>query len=317
MRIFSARKSLLVDAKQARMEAAKLAQTNEHRKALLRSRRMKRRLKRVMWAGVFVAIGAVLVHNPFAVTAQAAQTQTASSAVSVGQTDGEKTFGFLQKAMSSTKATPTGYAVHDWSVVNHQFMSESQVKSLGQQLQQEFGISNAKVNSRSEKEQSFWQVDGRWPNATNVRLVLTSLQGTGASPQNGDTAPETVLTITALGSASGMDGFAAQYDQIEHMVGSVQGTPQMSAYLTGDLGAEKTEAESQQIAKAGLAAVGAIGVESLKTQYETSLSGYAKGAPAYIYTSGRRMNVQVAVHDDTYHHRTDVLVGTPIITTTY
>lgn len=270
------------------------------------------------------------MHNPFAVTPKAqaqAASQVGSQATSqVGsptvqqsgsKTDGQKTLAFLEQALRSTNARPSGYAVHDWTTVNHQFMSKSQLVIIGQGLEKEFGITNAKVISRSVNTQSYWQVDGRWPNSTNVRLVLTSLEGTKTYPQSMDTAPQTVLTITALATASSNDGFAGQYDKIEHMVASVNGTPQMSGYLTGNLAGEKTETQSRQIAETALRAVGATQVQALNTQYETSLSGYAPNALMYIDTSGKRMNVQVAVHDDTYHHRTDVLVGTPIITTTY
>ncbi|WP_284285942.1 hypothetical protein [Alicyclobacillus fastidiosus] len=49
-----------------------MAQTNaQQRRARLRRRRIKRRVKQFVWAGVFVAIGACLVHGPSATTAQA------------------------------------------------------------------------------------------------------------------------------------------------------------------------------------------------------------------------------------------------------
>lgn len=274
-----------------------------------------------MWAGVFVAFGAALVHNPFASTQKAqAQTAVATKAQSGSETDGQKTFAFLEQALRSTNALASGYAVHDWTTVNHQFVPQTQLATKGQELEKEFGITNAKVTSQSVNNESYWQVDGRWPNSTNVRVVLTSLPGSSSATQNVDTAPQTILTITALGTVSGNSGnsgFAGQYDKIEHMVTRVNGTPQMSGYLTGHLTSEKNEAQSEQIARKALRAVGATQVQALKTQYETSLSGYAKKALTYIDTGGKRMNVQVAVHDDTYHHRTDVLVGTPIITTTY
>lgn len=271
---------------------------------------MKRRFKKFVWASLLVIAGALFVHNPFAVTAEAAQTSGA------GLSEGQQQKAFLETAMAATGASPDGYAIHDWTVLNHQFIDKQALQSIGQQLKQDFNITKAKVTTRSEQNQMFWQVDGQWSNSTNVRLVLTSLLGTSTSGKT-SAANETVLTITALGSDSSLANFAQQYDHIENMVASVQGTPQMSAYLTGALKAQVSESQANILASKALKAVNATSVEALRTKWETSVSGYANDALTYIDTNGKRMNIQVAVHDDTYHHRTDVLVGTPIITTTY
>lgn len=302
-----------------------MAQTTEQRKARSRSRRMKRRLKKVLWATAFIALGAIVVHRP-AVTAEAATgaatTTTSSTTATPGTTltsqltDGQKQFAFLNSALAATNATPSGYAIHDWTTVNNQFLQMGGLASIGTGLVQEFGLVNAKITSRQAKNESYWQVDGQWSDSTNVRIVLTSLPAAG-SGQTVDTQAQTVLTITALGDNNTESAFAGQYDQVEHMVAAVQGTPQMSAYLTGSLGDVVTETQANAIAAGALQADGASLVESLRTSLETSLSGYATTPSTYILTNGKRMNLQVAVHADSYHQRTDIYVGTPIITTTY
>lgn len=293
-----------------------MAQTSQQRKLYRRNRRIKRKMKKVLWAAVFVAIGAIVVHHP-AVTAQASTGSAASVQAQV--TDGQKQFAFLNTALTATNATPTGYTIHDWTTVNNQFLSTTDLASIGSKLKQEFGLTNAKVTSRQAKNESFWQVDGQWPNGTNVRLVLTSLPG--ATSPNGantaDTQAQTVLTITALGTENSQNLFAGQYNQVESMVASVQGTPQMSAYLTGQLAGQVSEAQANNLANSALEADNATAVEALRTALETSVSGYASAPATYILTNGKRMNLQVAVHADTYHHRTDIYVGTPIITTAY
>ncbi|MFB5191032.1 YwmB family TATA-box binding protein [Alicyclobacillus fastidiosus] len=294
-----------------------MAQTNaQQRRARLRRRRIKRRVKQFVWASVFVAIGACLVHGPSGTTAQASTGgQAASSAVQ--SSDGTRQFNYLNTAYSATGATPTGYAIHDWTVLDANYHSEQQLEAIGQQLEQEFDLTNAKVTTRSEQNEKFYQVDGTWSGSTEIQLVLTSLQGGAASPQTTSTGSETVLTVTALGTSAGLNLFSAQYDAIEQTVSSVQGTPQMSAYFTGSLSAMTNEQQANTIASNALKSVHASTVEALRTTYETSLSGYSGDPLTYIDTNGKRMDLQVAVHDDTYHHRTDVLVGTPIITTTY
>ncbi|WP_236018400.1 YwmB family TATA-box binding protein [Alicyclobacillus acidoterrestris] len=294
-----------------------MAQTSaQKRMARLRNRRIKRRVKQFGWAGVLVAIGACLVHSPSGSTVQASTMSQPVDTTSAAS-DGVRQLNYLQTAMSATKATPTGYAIHDWTVLDDEYHTEKQLETIASQLEQEFDLTNAKVTTRSEQNETFYQVDGTWSGSTDVRMVLTSLQGEQASQQTTSTGDESVLTVTALGTAAGMNLFAQQYDTVEQMVAAVQGTPQMSAYLTGTLPTETDEAQANAIASTALASVHATTVEALRTQLETSLSGYSADPLTYIDTNGKRMDVQVAVHDDTYHHRTDVLVGTPIITTTY
>ncbi|MFD1675804.1 YwmB family TATA-box binding protein [Alicyclobacillus fodiniaquatilis] len=286
-----------------------MAQTKGQRRAQLRKKRLKKRVKQVLWACLFVAVGAALVHQPMTADAQ---TKSASTSQNL---DGTKAEAFLLQAMSAANVTPTNYAIHDWTNLNQQFMSEDHLASIGTQLEQEFDLNKAKITSRSESNETFWQVDGTWPNSTNVQIVLTSFPAT--TDGSGTTAAQTVLTVTALNGSASTKDFAASYDRIEQLVASVQGTPQMSAYFAGAMKSQLSEQDANQLVNRVFSAVNASPVESLKGQWDTSVSGYTPNALTYIYTNGKRMNLQVAVHDDTYHHDTNVLVGTPIITTTY
>ncbi|GMA57562.1 TATA-box binding protein [Alicyclobacillus sacchari] len=293
-----------------------MAQTKEERRARLVKRRIKRRMKQAMWAGICVVIGAAVVHHPAAPNVQAATTSAVTAVSPQNETDGAAQYAFLDAALAATHAEATGYGIHDWTTLNNEFLPVTQLASIGGQLVQEFGLTNANITSRQLSNESFWQVDGQWPNATNVQLVLTSLPG--ASGNGVDSAAQTVLTITALGSSLTQTVFSSQYDQVEHMVAAVDGTPQMSAYLSGFYPQEVDEADADRMAMAALTAVKASTVEGLRTPLETSISGYSAKAPVYILTGdNRRMNVQAAIHQDSFRHGTDVYVGSPIITTAY
>ncbi|MCL6627219.1 MAG: YwmB family TATA-box binding protein, partial [Alicyclobacillus shizuokensis] len=98
---------------------------------------------------------------------------------------------------------------------------------------------------------------------------------------------------------------------------STGGKAQISACIEGSLSARLIGAQQRQVIQQAYEAVHAARVEGVQSDLETSVSGYTPLAPTYILTDGRRMNLQVAVHYDAYHRRTDVLVGTPIILSTY
>ncbi|MBX5437739.1 MAG: YwmB family TATA-box binding protein [Alicyclobacillaceae bacterium] len=95
------------------------------------------------------------------------------------------------------------------------------------------------------------------------------------------------------------------------------GSPQLSACVEGSLSARLVGARQPYMIRRAFEAVHASRVEGVQSGVETSVSGYTPLAPMYILSNGRRMNLQVAVHFDRYHQRTDVLVGTPIILATY
>ncbi|WP_206830647.1 YwmB family TATA-box binding protein [Alicyclobacillus fructus] len=284
-----------------------MAQTRVIRRARLVRRRGKKIWKRAMWMALFIGLGAVLAHPPGTASAQ-----TAAPA----QSNGAAQYQFLMSAIRATGATPNGYLIHDWTQLNSSFLNEAQLTALGAQVVQELGLGDAQTQSIQLVNETYWKADGVWPGGTRAEIVLTSFPG--AQGGAGDGQPETVMTVTASSSNLTEGQFSSQYDQVERTVASVNGTPQMSAYIAGFKPSEVSEAEADQMAIAALKAVGAAAVEGIRTPLETSLSGYSARASVYVLAGGnRRVNVQVAVHDDSFRQGTDVYVGSPLVLATY
>ncbi|WP_041695521.1 YwmB family TATA-box binding protein [Alicyclobacillus acidocaldarius] len=277
------------------------------RRARLVRRRGKQSLKRAMWMALWIALGAVIAHPPGTASAH-----TASAVPS----DGGAQYQFLMSALRATGATPNAYLIHDWTQLNDSFLDSAQLAALGGQVVQELGLASVKTQVAQLANETYWRAVGAWPGGTRAEVVLTSFPG--APSGAGDGQPETVMTVTASSSNLTEGQFSSQYDQVERTVASVNGTPQMSAYIAGFKPSEVSEAEADEMAIAALRAVGAAAVEGMRTPLETSLSGYSAHAPVYVLSRDhRRVNVQVAVHDDSFRQGTDVYVGSPLVIATY
>jgi TATA-box binding len=235
-------------------------------------------------------------------------------------TDGQSTLNYLSTSFDAAGATENGYLLHDWSTVNQQFVDVQQLARIGETLGQEIGIPNAKVTTRVDANEVYYQMDANWTNQTKLRIVLTSFAAsqsagaTGGAPMVGGS---TVLVISASSTSLDRTPLAKQYQQMEQAVANVNATPQMSACLEGYRDDKIVGVQASNLAQLALQAVNATPIEGMNTSLETSDSGYSPQGLTYILTNNKRMNVQVAIHDDTYDKRTNVLVGTPIITTTY
>ncbi|MBF8376928.1 YwmB family TATA-box binding protein [Alicyclobacillus mali] len=284
-----------------------MAHTKVIRRARLVRRRGKKAWKRAMWLALWIGLGAVIAHPPGTASAE-----TSTSA----QSDGAQQYAFLMSGLRATGTSPSSYLIHDWTQLNASFLNEAQLTALGAQVVQELGIADVQTQATQLANETYWRAAGVWPGGTRAEVILTSFPG--ATSGAGDGQPETVMTVTASSSNLTEGQFSSQYDQVERTVASVNGTPQMSAYIAGFKPSEVSEAEADGMAIAALRAVGAGVVEGIRTPLETSLSGYSARVPVYVLSGDhRRVNVQVAVHDDSFRRGTDVYVGSPLVIATY
>jgi hypothetical protein len=255
----------------------------------------------------------------------------------------------LNQSFTAIGAKQTGYILHNYSTINHRFTEVKNLSNLGRDFVQELDVQNAKVTQISRADDVFYNIDGFWPNQTEVEVTVSSfrdgpndgktsesagnagnptgsgaksaMESTSASAAGSTTASPTGITtlaVSVMGNGSNNEEIKQQYQMVENVVKKVGITPEMNACLEGYLDDRIVGVQAKAIALKGFAAIHAAPVEGLYTGLETSVSGYTNEFDTnYITTDGKRMNVQLAVHADDYNHRTNVLVGTPIITTTY
>jgi hypothetical protein len=219
---------------------------------------------------------------------------------------------FLTDAWRATGATVSGYEIHLWQPVARDTAGDAAMAAVIDTIRQEFRLDDEKCKKVQANGERLLEVTGKWQDGTQVTALLTSWD-------EGISGPRTVLVVRAENQTGSIRGFAADLAAIHSASNAVPtgSTSEISACLQGFLDDRIVGVAADRLVSAALRAVGATPVEGMSTATETSISGYSARESTYIITSGRRMNIQVAVHPDTYHQRTNLLIGTPIITSSY
>jgi hypothetical protein len=216
----------------------------------------------------------------------------------------------VSTAFAATGAKTTGFTVHDWSVIDQHYHTKQELQVLGDQLNQILRIQSPQSYDHTDGAQTVYQLRGNWDPQTSVSMILTSMQFPGKQPQ-------TTLVIRAESKTEQLNPLANQIERIRKAVAFTKAKPQISTCIQGFLGDRMNTVERNQLISNTFHSVNAQEVESVRSDLVTSVSGYSPISQDCITTNGKKMNLQVAIHYDTYRHQTQVLVGSPIVTIEY
>lgn len=228
------------------------------------------------------------------------------STVAVESDTGE----FLSKAFAVTKADVEGYTVHNWSVVDKKYKTIDELKKMGTMMNRTLGIQDAKESLEQQGDQNSYALRGTWKNGSKVQLVLNSMKFQ-------DHTPQTVLVLRVENETSDLSDYSQSIQVVRETALQVKAIPQISTCIKGLLADKMENGTSNALIKQVFQKVKAKEVEGVRTDLVTSVSGYSPLSKDYIVTNGQQMNLQVAVHYDSYQGKTRVLVGSPIVTIEY
>jgi len=217
---------------------------------------------------------------------------------------------FLSKAFAVTKADVEGYTVHNWSVVDKQYKSIDELKKLGTMMNRTLGIQEAKESMEQQGDQNSYALRGTWKNGSKVQLVLNSMKFQ-------DHTPQTVLVLRVENETRDLSDYSQSIKLVRETALQAKAIPQISTCIKGLLADKMENGASNALIKQVFQKVKAKEVEGVRTDLVTSVSGYSPLSKDYIVTNGQQMNLQVAVHYDSYQGKTRVLVGSPIVTIEY
>jgi hypothetical protein len=219
---------------------------------------------------------------------------------------------FILKSFRATGAVPSGYVIHNWSQLNQTFTSEAKLLPIASELASQLGLHDVKPYEHQDERDSYVRLLGTGESGQTVSITLASLKGYMAGAQS-----TTILTIHDSAYGHKLDELHEDLIRIRRVLARQGITPQISACIQGTVSARMNDVHEFRLISKALTVVGAHRIEGVESELVDSISAYSPIAPTFIVTNGRKMNLQVAVHYDSYHQRTNVLVGTPIITVTY
>ncbi|UOF91559.1 YwmB family TATA-box binding protein [Fodinisporobacter ferrooxydans] len=216
----------------------------------------------------------------------------------------------VSQAFAATGATQSGYNVHDWTVIDQNYHSEADLRTYSQKLNDLIHIENPSTYSSSDGSRNVYQIRGSWGTSTKVSMILTSMKFPGSNPQ-------TTLVIRAESKSGNRTQLSNDIEKIKKTTALTNVRPQISTCIEGFVSDRMNKVETNALISKTFKSVQATEVEGVKSDLVTSISAYSPMSQDYILTNGKKMNLQVAVHYDSYRHRTQVLVGSPIVTIEY
>ncbi|QQE78760.1 YwmB family TATA-box binding protein [Alicyclobacillus sp. SO9] len=215
-----------------------------------------------------------------------------------------------ERSFAGTGAKMNFFEVHSWAQLNRSFTSQKSLENIALSLEKEIPVQKAKTLKRADKNEHFYEIYGQRGAHSNVAIILSSFRFPNA--QN-----ETILIIREDSQSNKPQKLTAEYRLVKNAEAKRGIQPEISACIKGIRNDRISGGQKTQVVHNAFAAVGAKSIGGIDTKNVTSISGYSPESAQYITSNKKRMNVQVGLHYDNLHHRTNIVVGAPYITITY
>jgi hypothetical protein len=216
----------------------------------------------------------------------------------------------LVQTFSATHARIERYSVRGWSVMQGKWMEFAEVYELARSLAVGMKIGEERYEGSKKSGENEVRIYGQWDPQTQVMVSVLSV----ARP---DMDTQTVISLTVDRETDSLDRLGETLARMQQ-VASAQGfLLETSTNLQGTLPQPMDEQQQETFIHQLLARAGATEVEGLKTRRVTSISAYSPSIGQHILSREKPVNLQVALHADTYHRNTRVIVGSPLITVEY
>jgi len=257
-----------------------------------------------MKRAIMLAFGATLALIIF-VRVWPTMKSNSEASVSLGEAE------YLEQCFHATGANATSFLIHDYSIVNQNFMSASDLLNLAETMASDWGLMNVTASKRVGSNTHILQLSGTWPNQMRVSIVLSSFHMTDGMRDS------TKLVLRAKNETGDLSKLAPKMSVIARELQHERIPSNLDAYITGYVKPRLSQEQTNKVITRAFDAVHAKRTEGLTSKLVTSISGYSPNAPTYILSNGKKMNLQVALHWDGNNHHTNVIVGTPIIVDSY
>ncbi len=216
-------------------------------------------------------------------------------------------------AFATTHARETGFEVHDWSTLSRQFESESTIRHEATVLAKGLGLTSLKHYEHIDAHDHVFLWSGTFHAANDPATATVEI----ASMRFIDAPSQTVLIERIVKNTTSQALVPLSYDAIRKSVLLAHGDLDINVMLFGSLSGQLSTSARAGIVLHVLSAVNATPVGTMTDSYTTSTSAYASGAAPSLLSGAQPVNLQVALHENSYKHDTRVLVGSPLITVEY
>ncbi len=213
-------------------------------------------------------------------------------------------YGPLETALNATGATPQGYSLDDWGQWSQSHLSSAPA-SLSHLVRTVAERGHIQGDVRLSEGISYQKAEviGRVGHI-NTDVIAERLNS-GAT-----------YLVVDRASNEGLNGLSQSVIWARQLLSDLPHT-HLSLTLEGYLSHQLNSQQEQALVQDALGSVQAAEVNGMVSPALVSEAADSNQLPQSVNLEHRPVNLQVAVDYDAYLHKTQVLVGTPLITVTY
>jgi hypothetical protein len=214
----------------------------------------------------------------------------------------------VKQTFDLTGATAEGYGVYAFSEINRTFLSMNKLEEMAASLNRTLSIRNPQTYRVQDGSQNLYQIYGVWAPDTKVSLVITSTNFTGHQPQ-------TTLVIRVEKSSQDIADLPASIQTVRDTVSQTSKTPQISTCINGFSNDRMDSMGRNDLFSKILRFLKLEERETIRSDGMTIISGYSPRSQEYSLVGGKKTNIQIILRDDASKRKTQIIVGTPIVST--
>ncbi|UOF91049.1 YwmB family TATA-box binding protein [Fodinisporobacter ferrooxydans] len=221
-----------------------------------------------------------------------------------------ESFDVYKQTFQTSQANLEQIQLHQWSILNHAWISSSEVSQLTNKVATSLSLQNPKRFSDFTELHRSFTIQGQLDPGTNVQITVTSIHHSGIPT-------ETYLSLSLRKDTNNLNQLAILKKRLEQVLIANKIQPQLNVNLVGSVPGKIEGNAAKEKIQTMFRSVGANTIEGLYSNLETSITGFTPYIHSYLYTNEKKMNVQIALHYNNLQKNTRLVIGTPIITIEY
>lgn len=222
---------------------------------------------------------------------------------------------FVEQAFAATHAHMTGFEVHDWTTLHNEFVPVQTLVTEAHTYAADLGLTNMHVFTHQDAQDHVAQWSGTvnfGPRAPRVTATVEM-----ASMVFPDAPAQTVLILRYLGFTDDEQVFPKAYARLAQAARYAGGVPKINATLFGTMPRMLAIKARARTIAAAFQAADAKPMQAMTYLYTTSIAGFGAASVPTLRAGQQTIDLQVAMHENSFEQNTRVLVGSPIITLEY
>lgn len=219
---------------------------------------------------------------------------------------------FVQSFVSSG-ATLETYDIVDWSVINRDFMSFSDIEKKAEKIAELFGANgqNFKIAKESDKMYRIINMEGELDSDTFLQIIIQSV----ALPEEYDVLSQTYLVLTVTGRD--IEKIKEHEAKIKKVMITNGGQSRITTCIMGSFDGKLKKASQDEVLKKLSEVLKVDKLKPIEDDYTTSAIGYSPLLDGRIDILGESYNLNIAFRYNSEDDKTYIWIGTPVISVEY